>query len=181
MNITIVVVTIVVTMVCRFYAVPPPGSLPFARPRSRDSTRRLRRHVVAGGIPWSGPCAVCQWPPACTLLALARRSRDGASDTVYRLACALCLTARRGVCSRSTTIWGNFRDETGLLRDAQRARRRGFTGKLAIHPVQVATINAALTPNDDELAWSRRAVDVFECNPGLGTIGLDGKMLDMPP
>jgi citrate lyase subunit beta/citryl-CoA lyase len=44
----------------------------------------------------------------------------------------------------------------------------------------VDTINDAFTPNEQELAWSRRVVETFESNPGLGTVGLDGKMLDMP-
>ena len=68
----------------------------------------------------------------------------------------------------------------GLAEDARLARQRGFTGKLAIHPAQVEAINRAFTPTEDELAWSRRVVEVFEKNPGLGTVGLDGKMLDMP-
>jgi citrate lyase subunit beta/citryl-CoA lyase len=41
-------------------------------------------------------------------------------------------------------------------------------------------INRAFTPSDEEVAYARRVVELFESNPGLGTIGLDGKMLDMP-
>ena len=44
----------------------------------------------------------------------------------------------------------------------------------------MATINAAFTPGDDELAWSRKVVALFNSNPGMGTVGLEGKMLDMP-
>ena len=33
---------------------------------------------------------------------------------------------------------------------------------------------------EEELAHAQRVIDVFEQNPGLGTVGLDGKMLDMP-
>ena len=106
---------------------------------------------------------------------------DGEYDVVYQLARALCLTGAvaAGV-QPIDTIWGNFTDTAGLERDARLGRQRGFTGKMAIHPAQVAIINAAFTPGDEELAWSRRVVEAFECNAQLGTVGLDGKMLDMP-
>ncbi len=118
---------------------------------------------------------------AAALGASTNRRPDGEYDSVYQLACALCLTAAHAAGVQPIdTIWADFKDEAGLVRDAQRARQRGFTGKIAIHPAQVAPINAAFTPSDEELAWSRRVVDVFASNPGLGTVGLDGVMLDMP-
>lgn len=118
---------------------------------------------------------------AAALGASTNRRADGEYDTVYQLAGALCLAgAHAAGVQPIDTIWGDFKDDAGLLRDAQRARQRGFTGKIAIHPAQVATINAAFTPSDEELAWSRRVVELFDSNPGLGTVGLEGKMLDMP-
>ena len=118
---------------------------------------------------------------AAALGASTNRRPDGEYDSVYQLACALCLSgaAAAGV-QPIDTIWSDFGDEAGLIRDSRTARQRGFTGKLAIHPGQVATINAAFTPSDEELAWSRKVVDLFASNPGLGTVGLEGKMLDMP-
>lgn len=118
---------------------------------------------------------------AAALGASTNRRPDGEYDTVYQLACALCLTAAHAASVQPIdTIWADFKDDTGLRRDAARARQRGFTGKIAIHPTQVTIINEAFTPGEEELAWSRRVVEVFESNPGLGTVGLDGKMLDMP-
>jgi len=118
---------------------------------------------------------------AAALGASTNRRPDGAYDSVYQLACALCLSgaAAAGV-QPIDTIWGDFGDEAGLIREARTARQRGFTGKIAIHPNQVATINAACPPSQEELAWSRKVVDLFACNPGMGTVGLEGKMLDMP-
>lgn len=118
---------------------------------------------------------------AAALGASTNRRPDGEYDSVYQLACALCLSgAHAAAVQPIDTIWPDFKDEPGLLRDAQRARQRGFTGKMAIHPAQVRPINAAFAPSESELAWSRRVVEVFASNPGLGTHGLDGKMLDMP-
>jgi citrate lyase subunit beta/citryl-CoA lyase len=118
---------------------------------------------------------------AAALGASTNRRPDGEYDQVYQLACALCLAgAHAAGVQPIDTLWADFKDEAGLARDAQRARQRGFTGKIAIHPAQVAAINAAFTPSADELAHARRVIDLFAGNPGLGTVGLDGKMLDMP-
>ena len=118
---------------------------------------------------------------AAALGASTNREPDGEYDGVYQLARSLCLAGAvaAGV-QPIDTIWSNFSDLVGLERDSRLGRQRGFTGKMAIHPGQVDTINNAFTPNEQELTWSRRVVETFESNPGLGTVGLDGKMLDMP-
>ena len=51
---------------------------------------------------------------------------------------------------------------------------------MAIHPGQVDVINAAFTPSDTEIAWARRVVELFEKNPSMGALSLDGKMVDAP-
>ena len=56
--------------------------------------------------------------------------------------------------------------------------RAGFTGKIAIHPDQVPVINEAFTPTAEDIAYAKRVVEAFAS--GAGTVGLDGKMLDMP-
>jgi citrate lyase subunit beta/citryl-CoA lyase len=109
------------------------------------------------------------------------RGPDGEYDHVYQLARSLCLTgaAAAGV-QPIDTIWPDFSDKAGLERDSKLGRQRGFTGKMAIHPGQVEIINQAFTPSEEELDWSRRVVALFEADPDLGTLSMDGKMLDMP-
>jgi citrate lyase subunit beta/citryl-CoA lyase len=51
---------------------------------------------------------------------------------------------------------------------------------LAIHPAQVEVINAAFSPSAEELAEAQAIVDLFAANPGAGTIGYKGGMLDRP-
>jgi citrate lyase subunit beta / citryl-CoA lyase len=51
---------------------------------------------------------------------------------------------------------------------------------LAIHPGQVAAINAAFTPTEAELAGARAIVAAFAAEPGTGVVSLDGQMLDQP-
>lgn len=118
---------------------------------------------------------------AAALGASTNRRPSGEYDTVYQLARALTLSGAvaAGV-QPIDTIFGDFGDAQGLEQDAREACARGFTGKIAIHPNQVEVINRAFTPSDEALVWSRRVVTVFDTNPGLGTVGLDGKMLDMP-
>jgi citrate lyase subunit beta/citryl-CoA lyase len=51
---------------------------------------------------------------------------------------------------------------------------------LAIHPAQVDVINQAFTPTAEELAAAQEIADLFAANPGAGTIGYRGAMLDRP-
>ena len=51
---------------------------------------------------------------------------------------------------------------------------------MAIHPDQVATINRCYAPSEAEIAHARRIVETFAIHPGAGTIGVDGKMVDIP-
>jgi citrate lyase subunit beta/citryl-CoA lyase len=78
------------------------------------------------------------------------------------------------------TVFTDFKNDEGLRRYASNARRDGFSGMLAIHPAQVDSINAAFVPTAEELQHAARIVDLFEANPGVGTIGMDGKMIDRP-
>ncbi|HEY2663610.1 MAG TPA: CoA ester lyase [Candidatus Binataceae bacterium] len=107
------------------------------------------------------------------------RDPNGDLDFPYKLARALCLMAATSAGVQPIdTVYTDFRDPEGLRRESEQARRSGFTGKIAIHPDQVDVINAAFTPAADEVAYAKRVVEAF--SKGAGTIGLDGKMLDMP-
>jgi len=118
---------------------------------------------------------------AAVLGAASNRREDGEYDLTYELARSLCLLgATAAGVPAIDTIWGNFRDAGGLQRDAARARRAGFTGKIAIHPDQVAPINQAFTPDPADVARARRIVQAFEDASGVGTLQLDGEMLDRP-
>ena len=106
---------------------------------------------------------------------------DGSWTFPYQVARAQCLfaAAAAGVAPLDT-LYANFKDPEGLEVDCRRARRDGFTGRVAIHPAQVETINRCFSPSEEEVAFARRVVDLFAANPGVGTLGMDGKMLDIP-
>jgi citrate lyase subunit beta/citryl-CoA lyase len=113
----------------------------------------------------------------------ASENRDAAGNYgfTYELARSLCLLgAAAANVAAVETIHGDYRDLEGLRRRAEQVRRAGFRGMLAIHPDQVAVINAAFSPGEEELAAAREIVELFAANPGAGTIGYKGAMLDRP-
>ncbi|MDB6162216.1 MAG: citrate lyase subunit beta [Gammaproteobacteria bacterium] len=118
---------------------------------------------------------------ATALGATDNRGDYGGYDFTYELARSLCLVgaAAAGV-PAIETIHGDFRDEAGLRKRAANMRRAGYRGMLAIHPAQVDVINEAFTPSAEELASAQEIVDLFAANPGAGTIGHKGAMLDRP-
>ena len=124
------------------------------------------------------------WGPedlADALGASENRNPDGSYGFTYQLARSLCLlgAAAAGVAAIET-IQADFKDEEGLKRRADEVRRAGYRGMLAIHPAQVEVINRAFTPSAEELAAAQEIVDLFAANPGVGTIGHKGAMLDRP-
>ena len=118
---------------------------------------------------------------ATALGAISNRGEDGDYDFTCQLARSLCLVgaAAAGV-PAIDTIQGDFRDEAGLRKRTAQVRRAGFRGMLAIHPAQVDVINETFTPSAEETAAAQEIVDLFAANPGAGTIGYKGAMLDRP-
>jgi len=113
--------------------------------------------------------------------ASSNKNPDSGYSFTYELARSLTLlgAATAGV-TPIETIQGDFRDLDGLKARAEKVRRDGYRGMLAIHPAQVDVINAAFTPTEEEIAEAQEIVDLFAANPGVGTIGFKGGMLDRP-
>lgn len=110
-----------------------------------------------------------------------QRGPDGEYTHVYEMARSLCLlgAVKAGV-APIETVQPEFRDLEALETRARRVRAQGFRGMLAIHPAQVAPINAAFTPSAEEISHAHAVVQAFADNPGAGTIAIDGNMLDRP-
>ena len=99
----------------------------------------------------------------------------------YQLARALCLAgAAAAQVQAIDTVSVEYHNVPAVRREAEEARRDGFTGKMAIHPAQVEVINEVFTPTAAAIARARDIVAAFESNPGKGTIGIDGVMYDRP-
>ena len=110
-----------------------------------------------------------------------QRGPDGEYSHVFEMARSLCLVGavKAGV-APIETVQPEFRDLEKLETRARRVRAQGFRGMLAIHPAQVAPINAAFTPSEAELAHARAVVQAFADNPTAGALQLDGNMIDRP-
>ncbi|WP_249171968.1 CoA ester lyase [Erythrobacter sp. JK5] len=110
-----------------------------------------------------------------------QRGPDGEYTHVYEMARSLCLlgAVKAGV-APIETVQPEFRDLEKLEERARRVRAQGFRGMLAIHPAQIAPINAAFTPGAAEIAHARMVVQAFADHPGAGTVAMDGNMLDRP-
>ena len=118
---------------------------------------------------------------AAAIGATGNKEDDGQWTSPYQMARNMCLfaSAAAGVLPLDT-LYANFRDTEGLEADCRRARRDGFLGRIAIHPDQVDVINRCFTPSDAEIAEAREIVDAFAANPSAGTLGINGKMVDIP-
>ncbi|SPJ23922.1 HpcH/HpaI aldolase/citrate lyase family protein [Palleronia abyssalis] len=100
---------------------------------------------------------------------------------IYRMArVQVLLAAKAAGVAAIDTLHIDFRDEAGLRQSSSRAAGEGFAGRLAIHPAQVAPINDSFAPSPEVVAHAERVVAAFEAEPGAGTVGLDGKMIDIP-
>lgn len=113
--------------------------------------------------------------------AVAARDENGQLTGLYQIARSLCVAgAAAADVPAIETVYPNFRDLEGLERYVRESRRDGYVGMMAIHPSQVAVINAGFTPNEAEVAFALRVVDLFAASPDAATLALDGKMLDRP-
>jgi citrate lyase subunit beta/citryl-CoA lyase len=109
------------------------------------------------------------------------RDAEGRFLDPYRLSRVLCLAAAAAAeVPAIDTVYVDFRNDDGLRRECEEARRDGFTAKIAIHPAQVAIINAVFTPPPEVLARAQAIVDAFAADPGAGVAAVGGTMVDRP-
>lgn len=105
----------------------------------------------------------------------------GVLRPTFQLARTSCLLAAAAIGVPAIDgVYTDFRNGEGLRRECDEARGDGFTGKLAIHPDQIAVINETFTPTDAEVEWAHRVVRAFQAASGAGVTELDGQMIDRP-
>jgi len=111
----------------------------------------------------------------------ANRDKDGNFLAPYQLARSLCLAgAGAAQVQAIDTVYVDFRNEAGFRRECEEAKRDGFTGKMLIHPAQVAICNEVFTPKPEAIERAKAVVAAFAADPGAGTIGIGGVMYDRP-
>lgn len=114
-------------------------------------------------------------------------SADLAATLNVEITWAAMLAARQAMamaCARHGTACvdtANFRlsEPAVLAEETVRVRALGFHGKATVHPSELATINQALRPQDNDLRLARRVVSaVGSANGGIAV--LDGSMVGPP-
>lgn len=121
------------------------------------------------------------------VVALALGGVDLAADLRAELAWEPLLFARSRIVQAAATgsiaaidvPYLDLRNTDGLGRESKAVKALGFSGKLAIHPGQIGTINTAFAPSAEQLAQAERIVTAFEEAQG-GVCVVDGKMVDRP-
>jgi citrate lyase subunit beta/citryl-CoA lyase len=113
--------------------------------------------------------------------AITNRGDDGRYAAPYQLARSLCLFAATAASVIAVdAVYTNFRDTSGLKKEAAEALRSGFSAKAAIHPDQIEPINEAFTPSAADVESARRVIAAFDASPGAGVASVEGRMLDRP-
>ena len=126
------------------------------------------------GLTW-GP-----WDLAADLGAASNRDASGAYEFTYRMAMSMTLLGAKAAGLQAIDApYIDFKDEPGLLAWCRGLRRDGWSGKLAIHPAQVAVIHEGFRPEADEVTHAERVVKAF-AGADQGVVSLDGVMLDLP-
>lgn len=137
------------------------------------SYRAVRDHIC--GVTWGAedlPAAIG---------ASSAREEDGRYTPPFEMVRSLTLFAAHAAgVPAIETVFPRIDAADGLAAYIARARRDGFTGMMAIHPAQVAAINAGFAPTEAELRHARAVVEAFAAHPGAGALKLDGKMIDRP-
>jgi citrate lyase subunit beta / citryl-CoA lyase len=114
-------------------------------------------------------------------LGATENSSAGKFHSPYLLARDMCLMgAAAAEVAAIDTVYTDIENLAGLEQETRAARRDGFSAKALIHPKHVDIVNAAFEPNAAERAWAEKIVAAFADNPNLGTLRLDGKMIDKP-
>lgn len=135
---------------------------------------RSWKHPRLAGLLWGGEDL------SAAIGATANRDATGHYTAPFALARSLCLLAAHAAgVAAIDAVFTDFRDGEKLARETDAARRDGFTAKAAIHPAQVAIINACFTPTEAEREWAQRVIEAFE-GSDAGVAQLDGMMLDAP-
>lgn len=125
-----------------------------------------------GGITWGGEDL------AADLGAMRNRVKGGQYLSPFLLSRDLALfAAKEAQVSAVDAVFPNFQDTIGLKAEAEEAFELGFDGKMAIHPAQIPTINAAFTPSSAQVAHSKAVVSAMDDS---AVAQLNGVMLDLP-
>ncbi|MFJ4104152.1 HpcH/HpaI aldolase/citrate lyase family protein [Amycolatopsis japonica] len=107
-------------------------------------------------------------------LGVDHRSHEALRYARSALVVAAAATGRAAPIDGVTT---ELDDEAALIADLDHAKTLGFTGKLCVHPRQVAVADRGLAPSASEIEWARGVAALV----GDGSVTVaGGQMIDKP-
>lgn len=108
------------------------------------------------------------------------RTKEG-SEIFYARTRVVMAAKAAGVLAFDTPFI-DIEDDEGMLEDTILAKSLGFSGKAAISPRHVDTINTVFSPTLDEIEYAREVIeaDRLAREQGKGATSLYGKMIDAP-
>lgn len=156
-----------------------------------ESADTVRRVADKAGLPvWALIESACGLAAAREIAAAGARLVFGSIDFAADLGCAhvreALLFARFElvVASRIAAAPGPLDGVTTSVKDANRIRddaayaaSLGFSGKLLIHPAQIAPAAEGFRPSEEETVWAAR---VLAAGGDAGALAIDGMMIDAP-
>jgi citrate lyase subunit beta/citryl-CoA lyase len=90
--------------------------------------------------------------------------------------------ARAAGISALDSIWQKVDDIDGLIRDANIAKRLGYSGKTIIHPTHIKHVNEIFVPSKNEIEWANKVISILEQieqkGDKRGALKIEGKMID---
>ncbi|MBN2504497.1 MAG: CoA ester lyase [Bacilli bacterium] len=94
----------------------------------------------------------------------------------------IAVVAKASMIEAIDTPFVDVMNDTALISDCHNASALGMTGKAAIHPRQVMTINDSFSPPKDQIEWASKVMKAKRQadEKNLGVFSLDGKMIDKP-
>jgi len=109
-----------------------------------------------------------------------KRTKEGREIEYART--RLVVAARAAGVDVYDTPFTDVNDDEGIVTDALLAKALGFTGKAAISPRHVDTINAVFSPTEKEIDYAYEVMEAIALakRQGKGAIALHGKMIDAP-
>jgi citrate lyase subunit beta/citryl-CoA lyase len=86
-------------------------------------------------------------------------------------------------------IWQKVDDIDGLVRDAVKAKRLGYSGKSIIHPSQIEPVHRVFIPSKNQIEWAKKVVQALgeamekgksgsSSSSKRGAVRLEGRMID---
>lgn len=108
--------------------------------------------------------------------------RSRSNTEVYVARSLIALAAAAAGVDALDQVFVAIEDTAALANECREARTLGYSGKMLIHPAQIAPTHTAFAPSVDELRRAEAlvaAVDSAETDTG-GVLRFDGKMIDVP-